>query len=91
MKSRINVGVVGCGYWGPNLIRNFRSLPACRLKVMCDVNEGRLAHLHELYPEIQRETDYARLVEDPELHAIAIEYCENMIKWAKNLKDKTNA
>ena len=31
-----------------------------------------LAHLHELYPEIQRETDYARLVEDPELHAIAI-------------------
>lgn len=72
MKSRINIGVVGCGYWGPNLIRNFRALPACRLKVMCDVNEGRLAHLHALYPEIERETDFARLVADPDLHAIVI-------------------
>ena len=72
MKSRINVGVVGCGYWGPNLIRNFRALPTCRLKVMCDLNEGRLAHLHALYPEIERETDFARLIADPELHAIVI-------------------
>ena len=38
MAKTIKVGVVGCGYWGPNLIRNFRSLPDCSMKVMCDVN-----------------------------------------------------
>ena len=39
MSKQIKIGVVGCGYWGPNLIRNFRSLPDCHLKMMCDVNE----------------------------------------------------
>lgn len=72
MNRTINVGVVGCGYWGPNLIRNFRSLPGCRMKTMCDVNEARLAHLATLYPEVAQETSYDRLVADPQIHAIAI-------------------
>jgi len=45
MAKQIKVGVVGCGYWGPNLIRNFRAIPDCSLTVMCDLNEKRLAHL----------------------------------------------
>jgi len=49
MAKQIKVGVVGCGYWGTNLIRNFRSLPDCNLKMMCDVSEHRLAHLKSLY------------------------------------------
>ena len=72
MKKRIRVGVVGCGYWGPNLIRNFRSLPNCHLKVMCDLDEGRLAHLNMLYPEVARETSFERLVNDPDIDAIAV-------------------
>ena len=40
MKNPISVGVVGCGYWGPNHIRNFRMLPDCTLKAMCDMNEA---------------------------------------------------
>jgi predicted dehydrogenase len=72
MKTRINVGVVGCGYWGPNLIRNFRSLPDCRMKTMCDISEARLAHLGALYPEVERETTFACMVDDPQLHAVAI-------------------
>ena len=42
MSKPIKVGVVGCGYWGPNLIRNFRTLPDCNLKLMCDLDEQRL-------------------------------------------------
>lgn len=72
MTKQINVGVVGCGYWGPNLIRNFRALSACHLKVMCDVSEERLRHLGSLYPEVARETDYNQLLKDPTLHAIVI-------------------
>jgi predicted dehydrogenase len=68
----LTVGVVGCGYWGPNLIRNFRSLTDCRLKVMCDLNKDRLKHLKALYPEVEASTDFAQLVSDPEIDAIVI-------------------
>lgn len=72
MKRPINVGVVGCGYWGPNLIRNFRSLPDCELKTMCDVSEARLKHLRILYPEVEGETRYEQLLQNKELDAIVI-------------------
>ena len=72
MSKPIKVGVVGCGYWGPNLIRNFRSLQDCTLKVMCDLNEERLAHLKTLYPEVKGETDFDNLVNNPALDAIVI-------------------
>ncbi len=48
MKQPIVVGVVGCGYWGPNLVRNFKALPNCNLKAMCDLNEARLRHMRNL-------------------------------------------
>jgi predicted dehydrogenase len=72
MNKPINVGVVGCGYWGPNLIRNFRALPDCRMKAMCDMKEERLRHLHTLYPEVEGETDFAAFVRRPDLDAVAI-------------------
>ncbi len=72
MKKLLNVGVVGCGYWGPNLIRNFRSLPDCGMKSICDVSEDRLRHLKSLYPDVQGETKYEKLLGDSGLDAIAI-------------------
>ncbi len=62
MKNQISVGIIGCGYWGPNLIRNFRSLPNCRVKAMCDLSETRLRHMRSLYPEIEGMTDYEQLL-----------------------------
>ncbi len=72
MKKPISVGVVGCGYWGPNLIRNFRSLADCRLKSICDVSEDRLRHLQTLYPEVETETKYDKLLGDPNLDVIVV-------------------
>ena len=72
MKKSINVGVVGLGYWGPNLVRNFRSLPDCSLKVMCDLNEQRLAHLKTLYPEVEGERSYDALLQRTDIDAIVI-------------------
>lgn len=72
MSKQIKVGVVGCGYWGPNLIRNFRSLPGCNLKVMCDVSEERLSHLKALYPEVTGETDYNHMLNGAGLDAVVI-------------------
>lgn len=72
MSKAVSVAVVGCGYWGPNLIRNFRSLPDCRLKVMCDLNQQRLNHLHQLYPEVNASNDFEAVLADPEINAVAI-------------------
>ena len=72
MATTIKVGVVGCGYWGPNLIRNFRSLSDCAMKVMCDVSAQRLKHLRSLYPEVKGETDYGHMLEAAGLDAVAI-------------------
>ncbi len=72
MDKQIRVGVVGCGYWGPNLIRNLRSLPDCKLSVMCDVNRERLSHLRTVYPEVQAETNYDDLLKRVDLDAVAI-------------------
>jgi predicted dehydrogenase len=70
--KKLNVGVVGCGYWGPNLIRNFRSLGDCKLKVICDLDEKRLAHLKNLYPEVEATTDYKHMLNGAGLDAIVI-------------------
>lgn len=72
MKNNITVGVVGCGYWGPNLIRNFRGLPDCNLAAICDQREERLRHLCSLYHGITAFTDCETLLQMPELDAVAI-------------------
>jgi predicted dehydrogenase len=72
MNKFINVGLVGCGYWGPNLVRNMKSLPDCRVQVMCDLNEKRLTHMKSLYPDVRGEMDFSKLTGDPDLDAIVI-------------------
>jgi predicted dehydrogenase len=72
MTKSTAVGVIGCGYWGPLLVRNFKGLPNCRLKALCDVNEDRLKHLRELYPEVEGATDYNHFLNGLNLDAIVI-------------------
>jgi predicted dehydrogenase len=72
MKSPLNVAVVGCGYWGPNLIRNFASLPECRVKRVCDIDAKRLAHMKMLSPWVETTEDFDVLTNDPEIDAIVL-------------------
>jgi len=72
MASKINVGVVGCGYWGPNLIRNFASLHDARLRAVCDLNVQRLKHIQDLYPNVEGFTDYKRFLADGKLDAVVV-------------------
>jgi predicted dehydrogenase len=72
VKKVLNVGVLGCGYWGPNLIRNFRSLPGCRLAAVCDLDRNRLAHMRALYPDVTLTADMNELSGDADLDAVAI-------------------
>ena len=72
MNGPIVVGVVGCGYWGPNLVRNFKGLSNCQLKAMCDVSEGRLKHLRNLYSDVEGITDFGHLLNGAGVDAIVV-------------------
>jgi predicted dehydrogenase len=72
MTKNIKIGVAGCGYWGPNLVRNFKSLPDCTLEVACDISEERVKHVTSLYPGVKGELDYQRMLETEDLNAVVI-------------------
>jgi predicted dehydrogenase len=72
MKKTVTVGVIGCGYWGPLLVRNFKSLPDCRLKAVCDLNTERLKHISTLYPDIEGTTQPPQLLNGSSLDAVVI-------------------
>ncbi len=67
-----NVAVVGCGYWGPNLIRNLYSLPDCKVKLVCDSDEKRLEHMKVLYPGVGTTTRYEDIVNNQDIDAVFI-------------------
>ena len=68
----VNIVVVGCGYWGPNLIRNFAALADARLYAICDLDSEKLAPYARLYPGARLEQDYSRLLDDPALDGVVI-------------------
>src|SRR5438093_7071843 len=70
--SATTIGVVGCGYWGPNLLRNFAENEAAELRWICDLDETRLTAMARRYPSVQRTGDYRRLLADPDLEALAV-------------------
>jgi predicted dehydrogenase len=67
-----NLAVIGCGYWGPNLVRNFRSLPSVKVVLVCDKNAERLDHLGRLYPEVEKTADSARILDHASVDMVAI-------------------
>lgn len=68
----IKIGIVGYGYWGINLLRNFMALPNCQVKTVCDARMERLAIAKKNYPGLEITTDYNDLLKDPEITAIVI-------------------
>lgn len=68
----LNVAVVGCGYWGPNHIRNFKALPDCDVRMVCDIDETRLTHIKDLYPETKISTNFSAIIQDKEIDAVVI-------------------
>ena len=72
MKDKVNLGIIGCGYWGPNLIRNFSGLNNCSALVVSDFKQGRLDFIKNEFPFLKTTLDYKKIIEDPEIDAICI-------------------
>ena len=68
----INVGVIGYGYWGPNLVRNFADQPDAAVRVVCDLREPRRGIVTRQYPHIRVTGRAAEVIEDPAIDAVVI-------------------
>ena len=64
--------MIGLGYWGPNLVRNFYELPETELAWVCDLREERLAAIGRRYPAVGRTTNLDEVLSDPTVEAVAI-------------------
>jgi predicted dehydrogenase len=68
----IRVGVIGYGYWGPNIVRNLSALDRCEVVSVCDRNPKALKRAQKTYPGVQMTTDFAEVLESPQVDAVAI-------------------
>lgn len=68
----INVGVIGCGHWGPNYIRIFHQLANSQSLICMDLDQQRLAKVKDVYPHIQTTSDYQIVLDNPEVQAVCV-------------------
>jgi len=66
------VGVIGCGYWGPNLVRNLVESRRCRSVVVCDLDRDRLEYIRRRYPVAGATTDFQDILDNEAIRAVAI-------------------
>jgi predicted dehydrogenase len=71
-KSQIGIGVVGYGYWGPNLVRNFSGNPSARIIGVSDLDEKKFAAIERFYPGVTTTARLDDLLNDSAIDAIAI-------------------
>lgn len=72
MTHGLSIGVVGLGYWGPNLARNFSQIPGCRLGALCDLDLDRLERMRQSHPGVPCFTDFEIMLKDANLEAVAV-------------------
>src|SRR5579884_4165245 len=68
----IRVGVIGYGYWGPNIVRNLHGLDSTTVTMVCDKNPAALARARKLYPDIKTVTEPAEIIQSPDIDAVAV-------------------
>jgi predicted dehydrogenase len=68
----IGLGVIGYGYWGPNLVRNFSEVPDARVIAVSDLRSNRLALAKQRYPHLETTAEYRDLLSNPRIDAIVI-------------------
>jgi predicted dehydrogenase len=68
----MNVAIIGFGYWGPNLVRNFNSVSDCKVKYVCDFRAERLNIVSKQYPSVETTHDYEEVLNDSSVEAVII-------------------
>ena len=68
----VRIGVIGYGYWGPNLVRNFTETPGAMVAAVSDLDSKMLALVNKRFPSVRTTTDFRDLLNDPQIDAIAV-------------------
>ncbi len=68
----VNVGVVGCGYWGPNYVRIFSELKGITVSCCCDLDDKNLDKVRRIHPSVRTTKDYVEIVKDPDIDAVVV-------------------
>ncbi|MGZ3748668.1 MAG: Gfo/Idh/MocA family protein, partial [Pseudobdellovibrionaceae bacterium] len=68
----IRAGIIGYGYWGPNLVRNFSAGEGSQVDMVCDMNQQALKRARKAYPNIKITSDCNELIKDPNIDVVAI-------------------
>lgn len=68
----INIGIIGYGYWGPNLVRNFSDTPEATVAAVADLDDAKLRLVERRYPGIKTTPDFQEVIADPAVDAVAI-------------------
>ncbi len=68
----LKVGIIGYGYWGPNIVRNFNSAKDSMVSMVCDMHKQTINKVKKAYPQVRVTTDADELIRDPDVDAVAI-------------------
>src|SRR5688572_23059956 len=68
----IRIGVIGFGYWGRNIVRNFHGTSQTKVSAICDLSAENLKRAQQLYPQVKIYNDYHELIKSPDIDAIAV-------------------
>jgi predicted dehydrogenase len=68
----VGVGVIGYGYWGPNIVRNLHGLENAQLLTICDKSPAALRRAARVYPGVQLTTDFSDVLSSPDIDAVAV-------------------
>jgi predicted dehydrogenase len=68
----VRMGVIGYGYWGPNIVRNLHGLDNCQVLSVCDKSPAALARARKLYPGVHLTTDFAEILTSSDIDAVAV-------------------
>ncbi len=68
----INIGVIGYGYWGPNIVRNLHTLDDIKVVAVCDKSEPALARVRKAYPDVKTCRDASEILNSPDIDAVAV-------------------
>ncbi len=72
MAKKIKIGIIGYGYWGPNLVRNFSEISECQIKGVADLSKARLKLFKQKYPSLIATQDVNDLIKNRDIDAIVV-------------------
>src|SRR3989338_3071618 len=70
--SMINVGVIGYGYWGPNIVRNFNGIDGSKVLLICDSDQASLKRANKAHPYTNVTTDFRDVISSPDIDMVAV-------------------